>query len=315
MMEAIVIMDKNTSKTENINKTLIITIILNMFLLIIKIIAGLMVGSTALIADGVHSGSDVITSVGVIIGVKMSQKPRDEEHHYGHGKIETITTFLLSIVLIYVGVKIGYSAFIAIIQKKQVHFTYFALFTALISIIIKEVQYQITFRVGTREQSPALIADSWHHRSDALSSIASFIGILGAKYEIYILDGLAGLVVSIIIIKVGVKIFIDCFQQLIDVSIHTDEIDNVKNIITNKTDTEYISDMRTRRYGTKVFIDISICVNPNINIYEGHEIAKEVENIIKEEIDNVKDVIVHVNPYCYKECCKEKPGGFPPDCS
>ncbi len=315
MMEAIVIMDKNTSKTENINKTLIITIILNMFLLIIKIIAGLMVGSTALIADGVHSGSDVITSVGVIIGVKMSQKPRDEEHHYGHGKIETITTFLLSIVLIYVGVKIGYSAFIAVIQKKQVHFTYFALFTALISIIIKEIQYQITFRVGTKEQSPALIADSWHHRSDALSSIASFIGILGARYEIYILDGLAGLVVSIIIIKVGVKIFIDCFQQLIDVSIHTDEIDNVKNIITNKTDTEYISDMRTRRYGTKVFIDISICVNPNINIYEGHEIAKEVENIIKEEIDNVKDVIVHVNPYCYKECCKEKPGEFPPDCS
>ncbi len=315
MMEAIVIMDKNTSKTEDINKTLIITIILNMFLLIIKIIAGLMVGSTALIADGVHSGSDVITSVGVIIGVKMSQKPRDEEHHYGHGKIETITTFLLSIVLIYVGVKIGYSAFIAVIQKKQVHFTYFALFTALISIIIKEIQYQITFRVGTKEQSPALIADSWHHRSDALSSIASFIGILGARYEIYILDGLAGLVVSIIIIKVGVKIFIDCFQQLIDVSIHTDEIDNVKNIITNKTDTEYISDMRTRRYGTKVFIDISICVNPNINIYEGHEIAKEVENIIKEEIDNVKDVIVHVNPYCYKECCKEKPGEFPPDCS
>lgn len=308
-------MDKNTSKTENINKTLIITIILNIFLLIIKIIAGLMIGSTALIADGIHSGSDVITSVGVIIGVKMSQKPRDEEHHYGHGKIETITTFLLSIVLIYVGMKIGYSAFIATIQKKQVHFTYFALFTAFISIIIKEAQYQIAFRVGTREQSPALIADSWHHRSDAFSSIASFIGILGAKYEIYILDGLAGLVVSIIIIKIGVKIFIDCFQQLIDVSIHTDEIDNVKDIIINKTDTKNISDMRTRQHGTKVFVDISICVNPSINIYEGHEIAKEVENIIREEIDNVEDVVVHVNPYCYEEHRKEKPEEFPPDCN
>ncbi len=308
-------MNENTSKIKNINRTVIITILMNILLLIIKIIAGLMVNSTALIADGLHSGSDVITSIGVIIGMVMAQKPRDEEHHYGHEKIETITTFLLSVVLIYVGIKIGYSAFIAIIQKKEVHFTYFALFAAFISIVIKEVQYRIVFKIGTKEQSQALIADAWHHRSDALSSVASFIGILGSKYGIYILDSLAGLAVSAIVIKVGIEIFIDCFQQLIDISIHTDEIDNIKDIIVNKTDTKNISDIRTRQHGSKVFVDIKICVNPDISVCEGHEIAKEVENIIKEEIKNVKDVIVHVDPYCYQECIKEKPGDIPPDCN
>ncbi|HZJ76720.1 MAG TPA: cation diffusion facilitator family transporter [Oscillospiraceae bacterium] len=300
-------MDKNTSKIENINKILIITIITNILLLIIKVIAGLIANSTALIADGIHSGSDVITSIGVIIGIRMSKKPRDEEHHYGHEKVETITTFLLSIVLIYVGIRIGYSAFIAIMQKKQVHFTYFALFAAFISIVIKEIQYRIAFTTGTREQSPALIADAWHHRSDALSSVASFIGVLGSKFGIYILDSLAGLIVSVIVIKVGIKIFIHCFQQLIDVSIHTDEIDNVKDIIIDETATKNISDMRTRQHGSKVFVDIRICVDPNISVYNGHGIAQNVENIIRREIENVKDVIVHVYPYCYQECRKKRP--------
>ena len=123
--EQLFIMNNNTSKIKNVNKVLIVTIITNIMLLIIKIIAGLIANSTALIADGLHSGSDVITSIGVIIGVKMAQKPRDEDHHYGHEKIETITTFLLSIILIYVGGKIGHSAFTAIMQEKRVYFNYF----------------------------------------------------------------------------------------------------------------------------------------------------------------------------------------------
>lgn len=290
-------LNENNSNTKEINKILFITIILNILLLIIKVVAGIVSNSTALIADGLHSASDVITSVGVIIGMTMAKKPRDECHNYGHEKIETITTFLLSIVLIYVGAKIGYGALIATINKEQVYFTYFALFSAFISIVIKEVQYQITFRVGTREKSTALIADAWHHRSDALSSIAAFVGILGAKFGIFILDSLAGLVVSIIVIKVGIDIFKDCFQELIDASIHTDKLYNVKQIIINEPNIKNVTDIRARKHGSKVFIDIRICVNPNIDVYEGHEIAETVEAIIKREIENVKDVVVHVDPY------------------
>ncbi len=288
--------NESQSKTKDINRVLFITIILNIFLLIIKVIAGMASNSTALIADGLHSGSDVITSVGVIIGMAMATKPRDEHHHYGHEKIETITTFLLSIILIYVGGKIGYSAAIAILQGEKVYFSYFALVAALISIVIKEAQYQVAFKVGTREQSSALIADAWHHRSDALSSIASFIGILGSKFGIYILDSLAGLAVSVIVIKVGIDIFKDCFQQLIDVSIHLDEVDEVKEMIMRETQVKYVGDIRTRKHGPKVFVDIRICVDCNIDVREGHEIAEKVENIIKRKIENVKDVIVHVDP-------------------
>lgn len=303
-------MNENQSKTKEINKIIIITIALNILLLIVKVIAGMLVNSTALIADGLHSGSDVITSVGVIIGMALAQKPRDDEHHYGHEKIETIVTFLLAIILIYVGGQIGYSAFIATIKKEPVYFSYFALFAAFISIVIKEIQYQIAFKVGTREQSQALIADAWHHRSDALSSIASFIGILGSKYGIYILDALAGLAVSAIVIKVGIDIFKDCFQQLIDVSIHIDEIDSVKEIILEETHVKHISDIRTRKHGSKVFVDMNICVDPHIDVYEGHEIAVKVEKIIRREIENVKDVIVHVDPYC-----KEKTAACSTNCN
>jgi len=293
-------MNKTQSKISNINKILIITIALNILLLIIKVIAGIVSNSTALIADGLHSGSDVITSIGVIIGMAMARKPRDEMHHYGHEKIETITTFLLSIILIYVGAQIGYSALMATIKKEPVYFSYFALLAAFTSIIIKEVQYQICFRVGKKEQSPALLADAWHHRSDALSSIAAFIGILGAKYGIYILDSLAGLAVSAIVIKVGMDIFKSCFNELIDVSIHLDEVDSVTQIIMNEAHVKHVGDIRTRKHGSKVFVDIKICVDPYIDVYEGHQIAEKVESIIKSEIENVKDVIVHVDPY--KEC-------------
>ena len=289
-------MDNNQSKIRSIHRIVLITIALNIFLLLIKVIAGIASNSTALIADGLHSGSDVITSVGVIIGMAMASKPRDEHHHYGHEKIETITTFLLSIVLIYVGAQIGYSALSAILRKEQVLFSYFGLFAALVSIIIKEIQYQIAYRVGTREKSAALIADAWHHRSDALSSIASFIGILGAKFGISILDSMAGFIVSLIVIKVGVHIFKECFQELIDVSIHLDEVSNLKKIILKETSVKYISDLRTRKHGAKVLIDIRICVDPTMDVHQGHEIAEKVERIIKRELENAKDVIVHVDP-------------------
>jgi len=300
-------MNQNQSKTSNINRILLITIVLNVLLLIIKVVAGTFSNSTALIADGLHSGSDVITSIGVIIGMAMARKPRDEMHHYGHEKIETITTFLLAIILIYVGAQIGYTALIATIRKEQVFFRYFALFSAFISIVIKEIQYQICFRVGKKEQSTALIADAWHHRSDALSSIAAFIGILGSKYGIYILDSLAGLVVSAIVIKVGIQIFKDCFNELIDVSIHLHEVDSVTQIIMGEVHVKHVGDIRTRKHGSAVFVDIKICVDPFIDVYQGHEIAERVETIIKTEIDNVKDVIVHVDPYIMSKFIEANP--------
>ncbi|AKL94135.1 cation diffusion facilitator family transporter [Clostridium aceticum] len=283
--------------SNKINRVIFITIIMNVFLVLMKLGAGHFSGSKALIADGLHSASDIVTSIGVIIGIGIAKKPRDEQHQYGHEKVETIAAFLLSIALIYTGIKIGLGSALSIIHKDMVIPGKFALYAALLSIVIKELQYQITFKVGKEANSSALMADAWHHRSDALSSIAAFIGVLGGRLGFTILDPLAGVVVSAIVMKVGIEIFIDCFQQLIDVSIQLKELESVKHSILRKSKVQCINDIRTRKHGSKVFVDIRVCVDATMDIYNGHCVAEEVENIIRSEVNNVKDVIVHLDPF------------------
>ncbi|SDK04363.1 cation diffusion facilitator family transporter [Natronincola ferrireducens] len=282
--------------SNKVNRVIVITIIMNLFLVIAKMIGGYFAGSKALLADGLHSASDVITSLGVIIGVGIAKKPRDDEHQYGHEKVETIVTFLLAIVLLYTGLRIGIVSGSSILHRTSIIPGKFALYTALFSIAVKEVQYQITFKVGKEMKSSALIADAWHHRSDALSSIAAFIGIVGSRVGFPILDPIAGIVVSFIVMKVGLEIFKDCFQQLIDVSIHLKDLEGVKKSILQQKEVEYINDIRTRRHGSKVFVDVRVAVDPTMDIYRGHCVAVEVESIIKKEVENVKDVIVHIDP-------------------
>ena len=175
-----------------------------------------------------------------------------------------------------------------------------ALYMALISIAIKEWQYRIAYKAGKEVSSSALIADAWHHRSDALSSVAAFIGIAGARMGYTMLDPIAGLIVSLIVLKVGFDIFKQCFQELIDVSIHLEDLQRVIDLILKEKKILKINDIRTRKHGSKVFVDVRVSVDPNMDIYDGHSIAEEVEDIIKNEVKNVKDVIVHLDPYCYK---------------
>lgn len=279
------------------NRILIITILMNLILVIGKILGGYFANSKALLADGLHSASDVITSLGVITGLAMAKKPRDAEHQYGHEKIETIITFLLAIVLLYIGAKIGIESIFSLINGELVVPGKSALYIALVSIGIKEFQYQITYRIGKKNNSNALIADAWHHRSDALSSIAVFIGVAGARIGFSILDIIAGIIVSFIVIKVGFDIFKECFQELMDVSIHLEELERLRELILQHKGVFHISDIRTRKHGSKVFVDIRISVDSSIDIYDGHLIAEEVEKLIKTQVKNVKDVVVHLDPY------------------
>ncbi|AOY78308.1 cation diffusion facilitator family transporter [Clostridium formicaceticum] len=280
-----------------VNHIIFITIIMNVFLVLMKLGAGYFSGSKALIADGLHSASDIVTSIGVIIGIAIAKKPRDDHHQYGHEKVETIAAFLLAIALIYTGVKIGLGSAMSILHEDMTVPGKFAIYAALISIFVKELQYQITFKIGKKVNSSALMADAWHHRSDALSSIAAFIGVMGGRLGFPILDPLAGVIVSIVVMKVGGEIFIDCFQQLIDVSIQLKELESVKQSILKESRVQCINDIRTRKHGSKVFVDIRVCVDATMDIYDGHCVAEEVEHIIKTEVNNVKDVIVHLDPF------------------
>jgi len=279
-----------------INQVLIVTVLLNLILVGIKLGIGYIANSKALLADGLHSVSDVITTIGVIVGLVLARKPRDEEHQYGHEKIETITTFLLSIILLYTGIKIGINALGSIIDRQSVVPGSLAIYGAFLSIIIKEAQYQYVVRLGRKINSSALVADAWHHRSDAFSSIAALIGIIGSRLGFIILDSIAAGVVSVIVIKIGVSIFIDCFNQLIDTSISLVELDEIKKSVIKHKEIININDIRTRNHGSKVFIDIRLCVDSNITLRKGHDITEDIEKIIKSKIGNVKDIVIHLDP-------------------
>lgn len=273
------------------------TIILNVILAISKIGIGIISSSTAMIADGVHTVSDVGSSLGIIAGFIISKKPEDSKHQYGHEKAESIAGFVLSLMLIAVGVKIGYSSVEIIISGNTKVPGILALWAALTSIVVKEFQYRITMREGKKINSSALMADAWHHRSDALSSIGTLVGIAGARLGYRILDPLAGLIVSVIVVKVGIDLFLKGYNELMDSSIEEDELNKISDLIMKGTKIESLNDLKARRHGSKIYVDVEVCVDSNISVQEGHDIAEDVEKVIYDNLDNVKNVLVHVNPY------------------
>ncbi|EOD00271.1 cation diffusion facilitator family transporter [Caldisalinibacter kiritimatiensis] len=278
------------------NRITWITIIINIILSIAKILVGLLANSTAMLADGIHTISDTASSIGIIISFFIAKKPEDMEHHYGHEKAESIAGFVLSLLLISVGMNIGYSAIKILIAGKNIVPGVTAVWAASISIVAKEVQYRIAMYGGRKINSSALIADAWHHRSDALSSIGALIGIIGARMGYYFLDPLAGLVVSVIVVKVGIEIFINGYNELMDSSIEKEKLYKVAEEILENTEVNNINELRSRKHGSKVFIDIKVCVDPNITVAKGHSIGEDVEKIIHKNIDHVKEVLVHTNP-------------------
>ncbi|WIV12299.1 cation diffusion facilitator family transporter [Proteiniborus sp. MB09-C3] len=282
-----------------------LTIILNIILSIAKIGIGIISSSTAMIADGVHTVSDVASSLGIIVGFIISNKPEDSKHQYGHEKAESIAGFVLSLMLISVGIKIGYSSIELMISGTTKVPGMLALWAALASIVVKEFQYRITMNQGRRINSSALMADAWHHRSDALSSVGTLIGIGGARLGYKILDPLAGFIVSVIVVKVGIDLFLKGYNELMDSSIEEEELTQISNVILSETKIEEINDLKARRHGSKVFIDVEVCVDPNISVLEGHDIAEDVEKVIYDNLDNVKKVLVHVNP-CVENCTEIK---------
>ena len=286
------------SRYDESNKITILSIIWNIVLTVIKISAGVLGNSNAIIADGLHSASDILTSIGVLIGNKISKSPNDKEHNYGHEKAETLVALLLSIVLIFVALKIGYGGIISLINIDKIKVpTILPLIVSVISILIKEYQYRITIKVANKINSPALKADAWHHRSDALSSIAAFIGIGGAIIGFKILDSLASIVVALFVSKVGLDILLKSANELMDLSIGKEYEDKIISIAKNTQGVEDILDLRTRKYGSMAYVDLVICVDKNLTVYKGHDIASNLEDIILKNMDFIKGITVHVEPY------------------
>ena len=300
------------TRYEEASKVTILAILWNVFLSVIKIFAGVIGNSTAMIADGIHSASDIITSVGVLIGNKISSKPGDKEHNYGHEKAETLVSFLLSIILIAVAVTIGVDGAKKMLNLNEVKVpTLMPLVVAVISIAIKEYQYRITIKVAKKINSPALKADAWHHRSDAFSSVAAFIGIGGAMLGYKILEPIATIVVAVIVCKVALEIFINAMNELMDVSISEEEEKKILEYCKNTNGVKHIKTMRTRKHGAFAYVDLVIFVDGNLTVIQGHDIASDLEKKLIDEISLIKGITVHVEPCsnkvdsCDKEISKE----------
>ena len=272
------------------------TIIGNFILAFIKILIGFIARSTAMLADGMHSLSDVVTTIGVIIGLKLSHKEADKSHPYGHERIESITSLFLSTVLFLVAISIGYSGIIKIINHNYVTPGFSAIIAAITSIIVKELMYWYTIKYANEINSPSLKADAWHHICDALSSIGALIGIAGARMGYPFLDPLVAIIIALVIIKVAFDICKQSIAQLIDEAASEDDVQVIIDKINSIDGIYEIKNLKTRQHSNRLYVDVDISVDATLTVEEGHNIASYVHNLIEED-SRIKHCMVHVNPY------------------
>lgn len=277
---------------------------INFILTIGKIIAGLVGHSTAMIADGIHSLSDFITDVIVIAFVKVSGKEVDKRHQYGHGKFETFATMLISFALIIVGFGILITGINKIINSLKGELIeqpgFIALYAALISIVFKEGLFWYTKIEGKKLNSQALIANAWHHRSDVFSSVGTAIGISGAILfgeRWRILDPIAGIIVSFFILKVAWEIAKPSIDELLDSSLPETTEKELEEIIKRTKGVEYFHNLRTRKIGENISVEVHIKVDKNMTVELSHKIATEIEINIRKRFGERSHVIVHVEPF------------------
>lgn len=287
----------SNNRYDETTKVTLISIMWNIILTLIKILGGVLGRSNAMVADGLHSASDIISSFGVLIGNKIAKTPHDKEHNYGHEKAETLVSFLLSMLLIYVALKISFNGINSLLNLETVQVpTLLPLVISLISIGIKEYQYRITIKVAKKINSPSLKADAWHHRSDALSSVAAFIGIGGSLLGFKSLDPIATVIVGLFVAKVGFDIFKEATNELMDYSIDEKDELQIMNIADSTEGVLNIGELRTRKHGSMAYVDLTICVNKDLTVLQGHEIANQLEISILEQLQIVKGITVHVEP-------------------
>lgn len=298
---------KNEKPPQNISpeeqtamRVSVTSIIVNVILSAFKLIAGIAANSGAMLSDAVHSLSDVLSTFVVIAGVKIAGKEADEKHQYGHERMESVAAILLAVMLALTGIGIGYGGILKIINREtqgslSIPGT-LALAAALVSIIVKEILYWYTRRAAKEINSGALMADAWHHRSDALSSVGSFVGILGARLGYPILDPVASVVICTFILKAAVDIFRDAICKMTDEACDDKTAGAIQSIIRRQSGVRHIDRLQTRRFGNKIYVDVEIAVDGGMVLADAHRIAEQVHDAIEASFTDVKHCMVHVNP-------------------
>ena len=281
------------------NRVSMITIIGNIALSVIKLIAGIIAHSNAMISDAVHSASDVFSTIVVIIGIKLASKKSDKEHPYGHERLECVAAIVLAIVLFITGLGIGMEALKNIVSGDYENLMVpgiLALIAAILSIVAKEGMYWYTRYYAKKIDSSALMADAWHHRSDAFSSIGALIGIGGARLGFPIMDSIASLVIFVFIVKAAFDIFKDAMDKMVDHSCDEAMENQLRDCIMRNDNVLGIDILQTRIFGNKIYVDVEIQADGSLTLQEGHKIAEAVHDDIERTFPKVKHIMVHVNP-------------------
>ncbi len=275
----------------------LVTIIVNLILTIFKLFAGIIGNSKAMISDAIHSASDVLSTIIVIIGIYISKKAPDQKHQYGHERFECLAAIILAIILTFTGISIGFSGIMNILNGNSTKIpSILPLIAAILSVVTKEWMFRYTKKAAKKLNSAALEADAWHHRSDALSSIGAFIGILGTKIGLTFFDALASTLIALCIIKVSYDILKDALTKMLDTSVSEEEENNIKELIKSNNKVLAIDDIKTRLFGAKMYVDVEIAVDPTLTLIEAHNIAEEVHFLVESNFSTCKHCMVHVNP-------------------
>ena len=296
--------DKATDiRTKQIYRVTLLGMFVNMTLFVFKLVAGIIGRSGAMIADAVHSASDFATDIVVLAFVRISAKPRDDDHDWGHGKYETLASLIIGVALFAVGVEILVDSAekigTVVAGKTLPRPGVIAMVAAVVSIVAKEALYQYTMRVGRKLDSPSVIANAWHHRSDALSSIGALLGIgcayfLGEKWRIA--DPIAAIVVAALIIKVAYDLCRTALAELLEKSLSREVEDEILGIISATPNVYKPHNLRTRRIGANIAIEVHIRVDGSMTVHDSHEISRDIEQALRDRFGNQTAVAIHVEP-------------------
>lgn len=291
------------TREKDIYRVTIVGTVVNALLVAVKFVAGIMGRSSALVADAVHSLTDFVSDIVVLVFVHISGKPRDAEHEYGHGKFETLATMIIGVLLIGAGIgllingaKQVWDSFHGTVLPEP---TWIALAVAFISIVSKEILYRYTVKEGRRLNSDAVIANAWHHRSDAISSLGTMVGIAGAMFfgeKWRILDPLAAVVVSFFIIKAGYDITKPAINELLESSLPKEQTNEITDIIQSVDGVKGLHNLRTRKIGNTIAFDVHVKMDGDLRLTEAHDIASRIERAIRDRYGDGSMINVHMEP-------------------
>ena len=289
-------MDKRSDQAMKVS---MVSIAVNLLLSLGKLAAGLIAHSGAMVSDAVHSASDIFSTVVVVIGVKLSGKAADREHPFGHERLECVAAIVLAVILLITGLFIGLAGARRVLDSQSEALPMpglLALVAALVSIAVKEGMFWYTRGYARRLGSSALMADAWHHRSDALSSVGALVGIAGARMGLTVLDPLASVVICAFIAKAAFDIFRDAVNKMVDHSADAATEAAIRACVAGHAEVKRIDLLRTREFGNKLYIDLEIAMDEHLTLAQAHAIAEDVHDDVERAFPQVKHIMIHVNP-------------------